>query len=375
MTLFLVAGEASGDTHGVELMEALRRRCGPIAWKGLGGPAMKAHAPHPDFHDWLEEAAVLGLWEVLKKYPWFKQRFRETVARLMAEPPEAVILIDYPGFNLRLARALRKKNFPGKIIFYISPQVWAWNRGRIPAMARTLDLMLCIFPFEKALYQASGLPTEFVGHPLVDELAEVRAQEIEREPGLIGLFPGSREREVEALLPEMLQAITLLNDIDLSYRFVVSAANEGLEKLIQERLRAFPDALRCTTIQRGESRRLMRRCQVAAVASGTATLEAAFLGLPYCLVYKVAPLTYSAGRMLVRIPYLGIVNILADRPLVKELLQGNARGEKIAGELKRLLDNAESRRTLQREFHQLTKQLGLGGTHERAAEAIADLLA
>ncbi|MDQ2919145.1 MAG: lipid-A-disaccharide synthase, partial [Verrucomicrobiota bacterium] len=189
---YFVAGEASGDSHGAALMRALRELNPDAQFPGRGGPRMKEIAG-TDFIDWSEHSAVLGLWEVLKQYGYFRKEFRATIAQISAAKPDAVVLIDYPGFNLRLARALRAKLPQLKIIYYISPQVWAWNRGRIPQMAKYLDLMLCIFPFEAELYNESGLRTIFVGHPIMETLNAARKNET-RDPDLIGLFPGSRMR-------------------------------------------------------------------------------------------------------------------------------------------------------------------------------------
>ena len=171
---FLISGELSGDTHGAALMESLRTLDqGEISFAGLGGPQMRAAAGGNSMINWIDEAAVVGLWEVLKNYGYFKRRFAETLEAVRTFKPDVVVLIDYPGFNLRMAKALREGGYAGKIAYYISPQVWAWNRKRIPVMARLLDLMLCIFPFEKPLYENSGLLTEFAGHPLVDGLSQV----------------------------------------------------------------------------------------------------------------------------------------------------------------------------------------------------------
>ena len=169
-SLYLVAGEVSGDTHGAALLSALRVRRPELAFHGRGGPKMRAIAGD-SLEDWTGEAAVLGLWEVLKKYPYFRAQFAKVLAEIERLKPDAVVLIDYPGFNLRLAAELRRRQLPLKIIYYISPQVWAWHRGRIPRMARWLDLMICIFPFEPALYEPAGLRSVFAGHPLVDALA------------------------------------------------------------------------------------------------------------------------------------------------------------------------------------------------------------
>ena len=194
MKIYFVAGETSGDNHGAALMESLRRLRLDVALLGRGGPKMKARAGG-QFRDWSDEAGVVGLWEVLKHYGYFRREFARTLDEIRDAKPDAIVLIDYPGFNLRLARALHQGSLGGKIIYYISPQVWAWNRNRIPKMARWLDLMLCIFPFEVDLYEKSGLRTIFVGHPMIENL-EAKRIDTPRDPNLVGLFPGSRGREV-----------------------------------------------------------------------------------------------------------------------------------------------------------------------------------
>src|SRR5205807_9585798 len=198
-TIYFVAGEASADNHGAALMRALRNTNVDLRFIGRGGPQMKSVA-EADFQNWIDKSGVLGLWEVIKHYGYFRKQFRQTLREIREGKPNAVVLIDYPGFNLRLARALSKKPPPQKIIYYISPQVWAWNRGRIKKMARWLDLMLCIFPFEADLYNASGLRTIFVGHPMIERLRD-RKIDIERDPDLLGLFPASRGRQVRKIFP------------------------------------------------------------------------------------------------------------------------------------------------------------------------------
>ncbi|MGY8687779.1 MAG: lipid-A-disaccharide synthase, partial [Verrucomicrobiales bacterium] len=228
---FLISGELSGDTHGAALMESLRDlNDGEIAFAGLGGPQMRAVGGEAML-DWIEEAAVVGLWEVLKNYGYFKRRFAETLGAVKVFAPDVVVLIDYPGFNLRMAKALREGGYAGKIAYYISPQVWAWNRKRIPVMAKLLDLMLCIFPFEKPLYEDSGLVTEFAGHPLVDELSQV--SRVAREDDLLGLFPGSRSREVHRLFPMMLEAAVRLRNDRPNLRVATAAANASLAETMR----------------------------------------------------------------------------------------------------------------------------------------------
>ena len=295
LRIYLVAGEASGDNHGAALMEALRRLRPEVEFSGRGGPRM-ARLADGNFEDWTQEAAVVGLWEVLKHYPYFRGKMRATMAEIAAAKPDAVVLIDYPGFNLRLAEALHERSLGAKIIYYISPQVWAWNRGRIPKMARWLDLMLCIFPFEAELYAQSGLRTVFVGHPMLENLEAKRIAE-PRDPQLVGFFPGSRAREIRKLLPIMLEVMQRLHASRPELRFEIAAASESLGETIRHEVAALGDSLgQAVSVNVGEAARTMQRSAVGLVASGTATLEAAFFRLPFLLVYKVAGLTFLAGE-------------------------------------------------------------------------------
>src|SRR6266446_8835205 len=192
ITVYFVAGERSGDDHGAALLKALRARAPKMQFLGRGGPKMRALAGGK-FLDWIDDTAVVGLWEVIRRYPFFRKQFQATISEIEAVKPRAVVLIDYPGFNLRLAHALHAKFPELTIIYYISPQVWAWNRRRVSQMAQSIDLMLCIFPFEPELYEASGLRAIFVGHPMMSVMPSGNAAP-PRDDKLVGLFPGSRER-------------------------------------------------------------------------------------------------------------------------------------------------------------------------------------
>ncbi len=366
--LFPVAGEISGDTHGAALLAALPGDLSSWELVGLGGPKM--HSLSPAIENWLDDAAVLGIWEVLKKYRWFSRKMDETVERIHQFAPDGILLIDYPGFNLRLAQRLRDEGYHGKLIYYISPQVWAWKKGRVKKMAELLDLMICIFPFEKELYEKSGLKTIFAGHPLIDSLAERRANPVPREKGFIALLPGSREREIMTLFPPMLDAAGELLSRNQGYRFATSGATPVLTDLL---LTLVSDAGLSDQIEVGEStsQDLMQRAEAGVVASGTATLEAACLGLPYCLVYKVAWQTALVARWLLSIRFLGIVNVIANREVVTELLQEKVSGQKIADELYGLIENAEKSRKLQQELAEISAGLGGGGAHERAADSVS----
>ena len=370
--VFLVAGERSGDTHGAALIRDLSRMVEGVSFRGLGGPEMAA-APGSEVEDWVEEAGVLGLWEVLKKYGWFRRRMAETVAIVREWRPDVVVLIDYPGFNLRLARRLQSLRPATRVVQYISPQVWAWNRRRIPEMARLLDRMLCIFPFEKELYESSGLATDFVGHPLGDALAEfVGGGALAREEGLTGLFPGSRMREIEKHLDDMLAAVALAKDGEPDGRWMVSAASEKLAGPVRERVAA-AGLKGVVAVEVGRSREWMARCGRGMVASGTATLEAAMLGMPHCLVYRVARPTYWLGRMLVRVPHLGIANILAGREVVPEFIQDKLTPEALADWLRTMRDG-EAREAQRAALDQAVAGLRQPGAHRRVAQAVAEVI-
>ncbi len=372
MTLYFVAGEASGDTHGASLMTALREHDPNLLFLGRGGPRMRELATG-SFVDWSESSSVLGLWEVLKQYGYFRQQFHATIQQIAAQSPDALVLIDYPGFNLRLARALRSRLPRLKIVYYISPQVWAWNRRRIPHMAKWLDLMLCIFPFEENLYKQSGLRAVFVGHPLIEELRSKRS-DVARDPQLIGFFPGSRPREVARLLPLMLEVAKELLGTRSGLRFEVAAASHQLARTISNMLSqsgAWADAV-CVTV--GEATSLMQRASAGVIASGTATLEAACLRLPFVLVYKVSWLTYVAARLVINVKHLGMPNVLANKEVVPEFVQHRATTGAVRTALEQILDDCQTRSVMLAEFDRLVQQLGEAGSSGKAAAAILSLL-
>src|SRR5207248_4332856 len=279
--------------------------------------------------------------------------------------PVAVVLIDYPGFNLRIARTVRRRAPHSKIIYYISPQVWAWNRGRIVKMARYLDLMLCIFPFEAELYNASGLRAIFVGHPMRSVISSRNAAP-PRDDKLVGLFPGSREREVKKIFPVMRQAALELSHQDHDLRFVVSAASEPLAELIRADLHG-KHATGEFSVGTGDARSVMGRVNAGMVASGTATLEAALSELPFVLIYRVAWLTYLAARLVVKVKYLGMPNVLANREIVPEFIQHKAQPRAIAAAVARLLTDKTERKRMLTDFACVAQKLGRGEASVNAA--------
>jgi lipid-A-disaccharide synthase len=400
MKIYFVAGEASGDEHGAALMRSLRELGPDLEFHGRGGPLMK-EAAGDAFLNWSDAAAVVGLWEVVKRYGYFRKQFEQTLREIAAINPDTVVLIDYPGFNLRLARALRRNidlqsvrpaeldsadsetadrmsaggtgrmpMFRLKIIYYISPQVWAWNRGRIRQMARFLDLMLCIFPFEAELYNQSGLRTIFVGHPMVENLAKRRTGE-PRDPNLVGLFPGSRSREVKKIFPVMLRTASEIAGQRPGTRFEVAAASPSLASEIRNFL-ARSSLGELVQITIGDASGAMQRASAGMVASGTATLEAAFFRLPFVLVYKVSWATYFAARLVMKTRYLGMPNVLADREIVPEFLQHEARPGAIAHSVLQLMTEPAARERMISDFDAIIEKLGESGASAKAAQAILD---
>jgi lipid-A-disaccharide synthase len=365
ITIYFVAGEASADNHGAALMRALQHANPDLRFVGRGGPQMKTSTDQ-NFRNWIDQSGVLGLWEVIKHYGYFRKQFHETLREIESNKPDAVVLIDYPGFNLRLARALRKKSPAQRQIYYISPQVWAWNRGRIKKMARWLDLMLCIFPFEADLYNKSGLRTIFVGHPMI-ECLDAKKIDAERDPNLIGLFPGSRSREVRKIFPILIECARELRRTKPNLRFEVAAASDELAREMDLMLDSQDrDPF---SIKVGQTAEIMQGAYAGIVASGSATLEAAYFGMPFVLIYKVSWITYLAGRLLVKVKYLGMPNVLAGREIVPEFIQHRAKPAAIAHAVSRLFEKG-TRAQMFSDFDKVRDQLGGIGASERAAKAI-----
>jgi len=411
MTIYFVAGEVSADNHGAALMRSLRQLEPELKFIGRGGPQMRQIAG-AQFKNWIGDAAVLGLWEVLRKYGYFREQFRRTLKEIQESKANAVVLIDYPGFNLRLAHALQRQSPQQKLIYYISPQVWAWNPGRVKRMARSVDLVLCIFPFEADLYNKSGMRAVFVGHPMMERL-QARKSDLQRDPNLIGLFPGSRSREVRKIFPIMIETARLLLQARPGLHFQVAAASEQLAREMnrtltphlgplpfrrgEAKLGAGPNESQNLTplplsrgegrvrgatsqnhhaieIKIGETAQIMQHAWAGIVASGSATLEAAFFQMPFVLVYKVAWPTYLAARAVVNVNYLGMPNLLADKQVVPEFIQQQAKPGAIAKAMGPLVEDVQARQQMISAFDAIISRLGGGGASERAAQAILEEL-
>jgi lipid-A-disaccharide synthase len=358
--LMFIAGEASGDTHAAAVISALREREPGLTVFGAGGPKMKAAGMELVLD--LTEHAVVGLWGVLKNLRSFRRMFLDLVRVAEERRPDAVVLVDYPGFNLRFAKQMKRRGI--KVIYYISPQLWAWHASRSKQIERDVSLLLTIFPFEKDWYaeHAPGLHVEFAGNPMAERFAANQKSEI-RNPKLVLLLPGSRVEEVQRIFPVM-RAVVDTMPADLE--FVATAVDEKTAAMMQHpRVR----------VEIGSAQRWMREAAVAITASGTATMECAFLGCLMVIVYKVNWLTYLVGRSLVTVNWLGMPNVIAGRTIVPEFIQHDAQSERIAAAVGALLRDPEQRATMQHELASVVNSLGGGGASQRAAELILKELA
>ncbi len=364
--IFFIAGEASGDMHGANLISALRAGNPGLRCSGLGGQRM-AGAGMELVYD-LAGDAIMGFVEVLCKVRSLRRLFKDTVDRVRKERPDCVVLIDYPGFNIRFAAAIRPLNIP--IIYYISPQIWAWKRKRLDILVRLVTKMLVIFPFEEALYRDKGVDCVYVGHPLLDEIPTYRHPGKHCEETSVALLPGSREQEIRRLAPLMAEVGARLLEFHPGLRFLVPCVNEARAEQVREALGALPVEI-CV----GAMYDVLARARCALVTSGTATLETALFGVPLCIVYRVNPVSYWMARLLVRIRFIGIVNILAEREVVPELIQHNAVAGKIVPIMRDLIADTETRRRMQNNLEELKRRLGTAGASRRAAEEILAVLA
>jgi lipid-A-disaccharide synthase len=372
--IFIIACEASGDAHGAQLVRSLKKINPEIEFEGLGGREMK-QAGVRRFEE-MTRISALGFGDVLKKYFLYRRVFYRALERVREFQPDQLILIDSPAFNLRFAKKIRRR-IP--VIYYISPQIWAWGWRRIRTIRKTVDHMIAILPFEEEMYRKEKVPCTFVGHPLLDQVKPSHSRSaLRKEFGVkdservIALLPGSRESEVRRILPIMLETARILQKEMPALRFILVQAPHVFSSLYDEILSRFP-SLR---LERQTERRydMVHLADFALVASGTATLETALLGTPFFLIYKASASTFFLGRRLVRIPYIGLVNVLAGRHVVPEFIQHLARPERIAHETKMILENGELREKLQKEMSEVCQKLGEPGASERAARLVLEKL-
>jgi lipid-A-disaccharide synthase len=372
-SLLVIAGEASGDMHAADVVHALKEQRPELTFWGIGGDKLRTEGVEL-LHD-VKEMDVLGFVEVLRRYPFFRRTFNEVLAETDKRKPDAALLVDYPGFNLRLARELKKRGI--KVLYYICPQVWAWNRGRIPKMAQIIDRLMVIFPFEIEVFKDVDLKVDFVGHPMVDELREFREKAPEplpwNGPLKIALLPGSRHQEIIHILPGLLAAAQLLEKSRSGISFLIPVPERRFA-LVESMLQKAGKAPCNVSILAGKAREALKQADAAFVASGTATLEAALLRCPTVLVYRASRPNYWIGRALIRIPWLGIANIVAGREIMPERIQHHMTPVKLAAAIDPLMNRTPVRAAMLENFQALEKMLGAGRPAGRVAAVIAEEL-
>ncbi len=374
--LMIVAGEVSGDQHAARLVRDLRAARGDVEIFGIGGDALRREGVRTlvDARD----MAVLGFFEVLARYPFFRRVFNQMTALLSAEKPDALLLVDYPGFNLRLAAKAHELGIP--VLYYISPQVWAWHKSRIPKMAKILDLLMVIFPFEVEVFKDTGLKTVFVGHPLVESVRRTLAHpspDLPWPPGKrrVALLPGSRRQEIQRILPAMLAAARELRRRDPDTCFLIPAASSEMAHLIEAQRAALPEEERRTIgVVTGQMREVARQARAAMVCSGTATMETALLRCPMIVVYRTATLTYWLGRHLIQVKWLGMVNLVANRTLCPEFIQNDATPAAMADALGPLMEDTPARQAQLTGMEEVAQALEGEGVVRSAGLHVAEAL-
>jgi lipid-A-disaccharide synthase len=368
--LLVVAGEASGDLHGGRLLSELRRLVPGVRAFGLGGDEMRAAGLEAVAHS--SEISVVGITEVLKILPRARQIFASLLREVDRRRPRLAVLIDFPDFNLRLAGELKARGI--EVVYYISPQVWAWRKRRVKEIARVVDRMLVLFPFEVDFYRGHGVDVVHVGHPLVDEVPALPSVwdrgEPEGGPYRVALLPGSRASEVEALLPAMLDSVRrLAAELPVAVR-LIKAPTIPLE-LVKEAVELAGVPVDIVSEDRFAA---IAGSHLALCASGTATLEVGLLGTPMVVVYRLGSWTYLLAKMLVRLPYVSLVNLVLGNKVVPELIQGGANPQGIAAEAGEILTDPAARERMRAGLTELRGRLGEGGASGRAAQEVAALL-
>jgi len=370
----ILAGEASGDAHAAEFVEALKQAQPDLQLSGMGGKSMQQAGVDVFFDSSI--IAVVGLVEVLRHWADIKRAMNIVKQRLEQTRPDLLILVDYPEFNLKMARHARDLGI--KVLFYISPQVWAWRPKRIHKIGSLIDHMAVIFKFEEQYYEKAGIPVSFVGHPLVDKVkAGIDARKIRADLGIsedekvVGLFPGSRHSEISRLLPLMFETARRMQAREAKLKFLLPVASSlDFDELSERSSNSGLDIV----VTRDEIYDVICCCDAVATCSGTVTLEIALLNVPMCILYKMSWLSYLIMSRLITIPYIGLANIVADKAVVKEFLQQDANPDTVSRELFELLENQAYRHQVKQGLQQVRENLGAGDGAQTMAKLVLSLL-
>jgi len=368
----IIAGEASGDQHGAKLIAALQKKNPALFCCGIGGPALK-QAGVRILVD-ASELTVVGITEVFAKLPAILKGMGAMKRLLKSLKPDLLILIDFPDFNLNIAAAAKRMGIP--VLYYISPQIWAWRRGRVKRIARCVDRMAVILPFEEQFYTENDVKATFVGHPLLDDPLPAAEQVLAsggKGPVTIGLMPGSREMEIARHLPVMLDSARILKDRLKHVTFILSHAPSVAREQIEMITDDHPSQLAMEVISDGVET-VFKRSDLVMAASGTVTLQAAIHGTPMVIMYKVSPISFLLGRALVRVSHIGLVNLVAGRELVPEFVQRTASAENIAAAVENMLADRQQLHQLKQQLLALRDVLGGEGASERVAGLALEML-
>lgn len=366
MKLYVIAGEASGDLHGSNLMKALLHERADISFRFWGGDKMSAVAGEPVKH--IKDLAFMGFVEVLMNIRTIFKNIDLCKKDIDHFQPDALILIDYPGFNLRIAEWAKAKGI--KVLYYISPQIWAWKQGRVHKIKRVVDKMYCILPFEQAFYAKFNVDVDFVGHPLIDAVEDFRQHAFDQETfyqqeklsklPLIAILPGSRKQEISVKLPIMLEAV---KDMSHDFQLVIAGAPSMHISFYEQFIARIPNA----RIVQNKTYELLSSATAAIVTSGTATLETALFKVPEVVCYKGSRISYQIAKRLIKVNYISLVNLIMDREVVKELIQDECNAKRIRAELELLLPGQENRVIMLNDYDSLIEKLGGVGASKETA--------
>ncbi|RLB82272.1 MAG: lipid-A-disaccharide synthase [Deltaproteobacteria bacterium] len=367
----IIAGEASGDLHGAHLVRAMLGLNPGLEFFGIGGNALRQAGVRIRIDN--SEMAVVGISEAFSKINLLLRALKLAKQDLRESRPDLLILIDFPDFNLRVAHVAQRLGIP--VMYYISPQVWAWRTGRVKKIKGVVDHMVVIFPFEVDFYKKWNVPVTFVGHPLLDtmqpEATEGKAEDLKGNGLLVGLLPGSRNEEVTRLLPTMVQVAEILSERVEGIRFAIPVASSVDRAGVEAEVRGTNTRF---LILSNRLHDVLRVARLVITASGTVTLEAAITGTPMIIVYKVSALSYWLGKCLIRVKHIGLANLVAGRQIVPELIQADASAETIADQALRMLRDEKGLAQMRHELLQVGERLGMPGASRRAAEVAMSLL-
>jgi len=370
-SVMVIAGEASGDIHGSRLVRAMKEKNSALFFSGIGGRDLRKEGVKTLVNS--EELSVVGITEVFSKLIVILKAISMVKKSLKSMRPDLLILIDFPDFNLRIAGAAKKLNIP--VLYYISPQIWAWRQGRVNKIGKLVDHMAVILPFEKQFYKKHNIPVTFVGHPLLDNsrIFDKSLNKTTDNESVMGLLPGSRDGEIARHLPVMLEAARLISEQKKKIKFIVSVASSAKKKHIEHIIKKYKKTINLDIVTDTVDK-IFKQCGLVVAASGTVTLEAAISVTPMIIIYKVSPISYWLGKIMIKINNIGLVNLIAGRKIVPELVQNKASPENIADKALAILNDSQGLEKLRNELCGIRDLLGGPGASERVADIALSML-